>query len=63
MFYQIKAPHFTAGVKFKFSHKRNCWECVDAAPIIKWMKNKNFDFVKGYCRQKGYEFIKVGEEV
>jgi hypothetical protein len=52
--YQIKTPKFTAG--FCIDANEMVWE---AAPIIKWMKNKPLSFITSYCKNKGWELCLV----
>lgn len=30
---------------------------IEAAPIIKWMINKQFNYIKLYCKQRNYKII------
>lgn len=32
------------------------WVCVEAAPILKWMKGKQPDEVKAYLARKGWSY-------
>lgn len=47
---QITANYLCAGVVFVGSL------CVDAAPIIKWMKGKQRSYIERYCQNKGWKF-------
>lgn len=46
--YQMKAPHFAAGVIFLGSL------CIDAAPIVKWAIGKQLPWLQSYCARKGW---------
>lgn len=52
--FQIQSPRFVAG--FCVDAKNIVWE---AAPIIKWMKDKPLGFVASYCKTKGWSLIHV----
>ena len=54
---QIKAPHFTAGIILRDD------EVIDAAPIVKYMKDGRWTrvVVRDYCARKGWT-IKVIEQ-
>lgn len=52
--FQVQSPHFTAG--FCVDAKNVVWE---AAPILRWMKNKHLKFVEVYCKNKGWSLVSV----
>lgn len=52
--YQIVSPRFTAG--FCVDAKDVCWE---AAPIIRWLKDKPLSFITSYCKNKGWKLAEV----
>lgn len=55
--FQIFAPRFTAG--FCVDAKGTVWQ---AAPIIKWMRDKPLGFVASYCKSKGWTLVSVDED-
>lgn len=65
----ITAPYFTAGAVFRIltiataNGPLRLWECVEAAPIIKYMVGMNSTQVKNYCDRKRWkhESIKLKE--
>lgn len=48
MLIQITAPHFCAGLLIEAG------KVVLAAPILRWMMGKPEDYVRFYCRRKGW---------
>jgi hypothetical protein len=53
--FQVKGKH-------KYLGDFSCGFCVDAkdtvweaAPIIKWMKEKPLSFIISYCKEKGWD--------
>lgn len=55
--YQVQADGsrpFTAG--FCVDAKGDVWE---AAPIIRWMKDKPLTFIRQYCQNKQWKLLKV----
>jgi hypothetical protein len=55
---QITAPHFCAGAVFVVNQSR-AWECVQAAPIIRWMVGMSSEEAKAYCHRKGWKWERV----
>lgn len=51
---RVEAPHYVAGAIWR--RTENAWECVRAAPIIKWMVGKTPQQVASYLRTKGYKW-------
>ena len=47
----IDAPHFNAGVVISGSG-----QCVEAAPIIKYMMTWNISRIKRRCKKKGWTY-------
>ena len=52
--YQVTTPHFCAGAIF------NGYECVEAAPIIRWMVGKDFYEIDAYCKRNKWKIILLG---
>lgn len=52
--YQITSPYFCAGLCV--DAKGTVWE---AAPIIKWMREKPITFVIDYCKNKKWDIKNV----
>ena len=52
--YQVQTERFVAG--FCVDAKGDVWE---AAPIIKWMKEKPLTFIISYCKNKGWKLNAV----
>lgn len=57
--YQVSGTHkylgpFTAG--FCLDAKGDCWE---AAPIIKWFRDKPIHFLTAYAKDKGWKLEQV----
>lgn len=52
--FQVQAKHFVAG--FCADAKNTVWE---AAPIIRWMKDKPLSYIQYYCEKKGWTLIRV----
>lgn len=50
---RVVAPHFVAGAVWEFKHG---WQCVEAAPIIKWMVGKHPREVSSYLERKGWSY-------
>lgn len=48
----VEAPHYCAGAILEKVNGR--WECVEAAPIIKWMEGKPITDTKKYLDGKGF---------
>lgn len=55
---QIKSSYYTAGAVFKKIKEE--WMCIDAAPIIKWMKGKKSKFIFKYLKEKSYSYEIIG---
>lgn len=55
--YQISAPYYTAGLVIENE------KCTLAAPIIKWMIDKEFDVIKEYCNRKKFKIEEIGEQL
>lgn len=49
----INAPHYCAGAIFENGR------CVHAAPIIRWMIGKSYEYVVHYINKKGFEWKEV----
>lgn len=58
----INAPHFCAGAVWQ--RLEGQWQCVHAAPIIRWAIGKPAAEVKAYLTRKrwGYEWITPAKE-
>lgn len=57
---RVTAPHFCAGAVYE---KQECgWECVKAAPILKWVIGKPPHETRDYLnkRQWAHEWVKAG---
>lgn len=52
--YQITAPHFCAGIIVENN------VIIKAAPILRWMTDKDIGFIKEYCKKKKWTVYKVG---
>ena len=50
----VTAPDFTAGAIWE-RHPTG-WNCVQCAPIIKWMRDMQPQAVKNYLERKGWEY-------
>ncbi len=50
--YQVSTPNWVAG--FCVDAKGYVWE---AAPIIKWMREKPLTFIVSYCKNKNWKLI------
>lgn len=48
---RITSNYFCAGILIDKIHL----VCVEAAPILKYMKNKKFNWIKSYCDKKGWK--------
>ena len=46
---RVQAPHFVAGAVMTED------KIVHAAPIIRWMVGKKRDYLRRYCKRKGWE--------
>ena len=46
----ISAPHFTAGAVYQDG------ECIEAAPIIKWVQSSTREAVFSYLNKKGWKY-------
>lgn len=56
---RVTAPHFVAGavwqrVSPELPRKLPYWKCVDAAPILGWMRPKSLEEVTSYLIKKGW---------
>ena len=49
---QVTAPHFCAGAVWQRIDGE--WQCVEAAPILAWMRGKDAREVGAYLRRKGW---------
>jgi len=47
---RITSTYFCCGVEFNEKYK-----VVKTAPIVKWMKNKEWKFIYDYCKKKGWK--------
>jgi hypothetical protein len=54
---QITAPHLCAGLIFSLEEP-TC-KCIEAAPILHYMRGWNVFDVRNYCRKKKWELIFV----
>ena len=48
---RITSNYFCAGAEL---HPIN-GICLETAPILKYMKNKNFNWIKSYCNKKNWK--------
>lgn len=55
MLFQVKAPHFTAGIVV---NARNL--VVASAPILAWTRGRDWGWVKGRFRRSGWSWNVVG---
>jgi hypothetical protein len=55
--FQIKAPHFVAG--FCVDAKNTIWK---AAPIIRWLEDRNLYVAESYCRKRGWKLLDITEK-
>lgn len=53
MTYQIKAPHFTAGLVVEVN------TVVRAAPILSYAIGRSFDWLKSYVEHRGWQIEAV----
>lgn len=51
--YQIKAPHFTAGII-----TQNGW-ITEAAPILNYAKGKALTWLEAYCNKRRWRITEV----
>lgn len=51
---RVEAPHFVAGAVWE--KKGSLWACVQAAPIISWMKGKSSEYVQSYLKRKNWRY-------
>jgi len=51
--YQVTAPHFCAGIIVIDNI------VIKAAPILRWMIDKNVDYLTEYCKKKKWEICRV----
>jgi hypothetical protein len=49
---RIEAPHYVAAASFRWMHGR--LECVDPAPILRWMRGKTWAEVRAWLAGKRY---------
>lgn len=56
---RVEAPHFCAGAVFQ--KQGNQWVCVEAAPIIAWMRKKKPRDIGAYLRYKRWKFQWINE--
>lgn len=54
MMLRVEAPHFCAGARFE--KRGDQWVCVEAAPIIDWMRKKKPKDIGAYLRYKRWKF-------
>jgi len=52
--YQVTTPSGTYG--FCSDAKNLVWQ---AAPVIKWMREKPLSYIFGYCEKKGWKVTRV----
>jgi len=57
MLLRIETKYFCAGALFE--KKDGKWECVQAAPIIKWMVGKPIAVIENYAKRHTYQWIKT----
>jgi hypothetical protein len=53
--WQVKAPHFCAGMITDKTH------CVHAAPILAWAIGKHRDFLRAYFARKQWQITFVSQ--
>jgi len=49
---RVRAPHFIAGAVWREIDGQ--WQCIRAAPILRWMLGKDSATVAAYLRRKGW---------
>lgn len=54
---RVTAPHFVAGIVVKDDI------CIDAAPILKYCKGKDVDWLSKYFQQKGWEAMIIRKTI
>jgi hypothetical protein len=57
----IDAPHYCAGSVWKKTGKM--WECIEAAPIIRWMVGRDVQSVGNYLKKQGYSWEWIKEDL
>jgi hypothetical protein len=50
----VDAPHFYAGAVWQ--RTADAWRCIEAAPILKWMREKSAAEVGAYLKRKGWAY-------
>ena len=51
--YKVSSNYFVCGIEIEND------VCVNAAPIVKYMKRKKLNWIKMYCKQKGFKLIMI----
>lgn len=59
MMYQVKAPHFCAGIEVIEKMDARYPIIIDAAPILRYTIGKSFPWFQNYCKQKEWELTLV----
>lgn len=62
MLVRIVAPYFAAGAVFEWRNGK--YVCVEAAPIIGWMKKNriSYEAMRNYCRKKKFTVEQIVEK-
>lgn len=50
---RVIAPHFVAGIVFQYTFKG--YECIRAAPILKYCLGKSWPWCQQYFARKGWK--------
>jgi hypothetical protein len=50
----VDAPHFYAGAVWQ--RVNDAWQCIEAAPILKWMRGKSAAQTGDYLKRKGWAY-------
>lgn len=56
----VDAPHFYAASVWRKEGKQ--WTCIECAPILKWMINKDVQEVGDYLKKKGWKWQWIRED-
>lgn len=59
---RVTAPHLCAGATWE-SVDGGPARCVEAAPILAWMRGQSLPEVLAYLRRKGWQYEWLPEEV
>jgi len=51
---RVCAPHFCAGAIWRKIDGK--WRCVEAAPILSWMRGRDPLWVRDYMKAKGWTY-------